>query len=120
MKPETAISGSAAENAAKMHLERHGLKLLERNFRCRRGEIDLIMRDGAGLVFVEVRYRRQNRFGSALESVTPAKQARIVAAARYYLQQSSNSAPCRFDVIGISGENGNRINWVRDAFRVEP
>ena len=86
MKPAAGISGSAAEDAAKTHLEQRGLKLLEQNFRCRRGEIDLIMQDGTGLVFIEVRYRRQNRFGSALESVTPAKQARVVAAARYYLQ----------------------------------
>lgn len=119
MTPRAGATGRAAEDAATRFLQDQGLTLVERNFRCRRGEIDLIMRDGASLVFVEVRYRRHSKFGSALESVTATKQARVVAAARWYLQGSPNAAPCRFDVVGITGEGQSRIDWVRNAFQTE-
>ena len=115
MKPATAVSGSQAEEVARRHLEQHGLTLMAQNFRCRRGEIDLIMRDGTGLVFVEVRFRADGRHGSAAETVSFAKQQRVAAAARRYLQQHPAAArgPCRFDVVAITGE---RVDWLRAAF----
>ena len=91
-----------------------GLRMLERNYRCRGGEIDLIMRDGETMVFVEVRYRRNQRFGGALGSITTSKQRRIVLAARHYLQKSRWPGACRFDVIGLSAESPP--DWIRGAF----
>lgn len=107
--------GHAAEALAARHLERHGLRILARNFRCRGGEIDLVCEDGRTLVFVEVRRRRDARHGGAAESITAAKQARIVLAARHYLA-GGRERPCRFDALLIDGEPA-RIEWLRDAFR---
>lgn len=117
----TAISrGRAAEDHACAHLLSAGLVLLERNYHCRRGEIDLVLRDADTLVFVEVRYRRQNSFGSAMESVDRRKQARLIAAAQHYLQARPNSARlnCRFDVIAITGQE-KTLEWIRHAFSVD-
>jgi putative endonuclease len=108
--------GNAAEARAATHLTESGLKLVATKFRCKCGEIDLIMRDGEQLVFVEVRYRKSNIFGSAAESVTSRKQQKLVLTAQYYLQSRKVDRPCRFDVVGISG-NGE-VNWVRNAFGV--
>ncbi len=107
--------GSAAEERALRLLLAQGLTLVGRNFRCRVGEIDLIMRDGAALVFVEVRYRSDPRHGTAAETVSLAKQRRFAAAARRYLQQhpAAARAPCRFDVVAITGE---RVDWLKGAF----
>jgi putative endonuclease len=109
--------GKEAEAQALAYLEQQGLKRVERNFSARRGEIDLIMGDGGTLVFIEVRYRKGSTFGSAIESVNRSKQQRLLLAAQYYLQSHPQYAasPCRFDVIGISGEQG-RIEWIKDAF----
>lgn len=95
-----------------------GLTLVGRNFRCRVGEIDLIMRDGQVLVFVEVRYRRDQRHGTAAETVSRPKQRRFVAAARRYLQQhpAAARAPCRFDVVAITGE---QVEWIKGAFAAD-
>jgi len=104
---------------AERHLRAHGLSTLARNFHCRLGEIDLIMRDGETIVFVEVRYRKNNHFGSAIESVTHNKQLKICRAAGIFLSRRPGlaSLPCRFDVIGISGEPGNTsLEWIRAAF----
>lgn len=106
--------GLAAERRAARYLTERGLALLATNYRCRFGEIDLIMRDREQLVFVEVRLRRHGGFGGALESVDHRKQRRIGLAARHYLQRERLDAPCRFDVVGIDGED--RIEWLRDAF----
>jgi putative endonuclease len=108
-------AGDAAEERALHLLQGHGLTLLERNFRCRVGEIDLVMRDGQTVVFVEVRFRADGRHGSAAETVSLAKQQRVAAAARRYLQQHPAAArgPCRFDVVAITGE---RVDWLRAAF----
>ncbi|RCX33420.1 YraN family protein [Thioalbus denitrificans] len=111
--------GREAEERACRHLTAAGLRLLERNFNSRRGEIDLVMREGATLVFVEVRYRRSDRFGSGAESVDRRKMSRILAAARHYLQLHPGAAdrPCRFDVVAIGPGDGNGgIDWIRDAF----
>src|SRR6476646_10229335 len=90
--------GPAAETAALAFLERHGLELVERNWRCRFGEIDLVLRDGATLVFVEVRLRKDSRFGGAAESIDWHKRNRLLAAARLYLMRCPN-AKCRFDAV---------------------
>ena len=113
--PTAQQTGQAAEARACAHLERAGLKLLARNFRCRQGEIDLVMREGDTLVFVEVRYRHQSHFGSGAESVDRRKQARLIQAARHYLQTHPAQAeqPCRFDVVSLAPE---QIEWIHDAF----
>lgn len=106
--------GQAGEEAAAAHLERHGLKLVERNFRARGGEIDLVCRDGATTVFVEVRLRSRGDFGGAAASITTAKQNRLILAARHWLARSGREdIRCRFDCVLIDGE---RLDWVRDAF----
>ena len=108
--------GAHAEQQACRFLCRHGLRLIERNYRCRRGEIDLIMRDAGNLVFVEVRYRRQSRYGSGLESVDRNKQHRISLCAARYLQQHPGHAdrPARFDVVAVMPDGS--IEWIRNAF----
>ncbi len=117
-QPTTAITGDAGEDRALRYLQARGLGLITRNYRCKGGEIDLVMRDAAGaLVFVEVRARvarSTQRFGGAAASVTPAKQRRLIAAAEDFLARQADDVPaCRFDVIAI---DGNRIEWMRDAF----
>ncbi|MFA7592927.1 MAG: YraN family protein [Thiohalobacteraceae bacterium] len=115
--------GQRAEEAACNYLRAHGLRLIARNFRCRRGEIDLIMQDTDNLVFVEVRYRRQSRYGSGLESVDRHKQDRIVHCAMYYLQRHPQAArsAARFDVVALRpAPDGLRIDWVRNAFDASP
>jgi putative endonuclease len=111
--------GRAAEDTALRFLEDRGLVLLERNYRCRMGELDLVMRDGDSLVFVEVRARGQATFGGAAASVGHAKQRRLVAAARHFLMTHPPAAalPARFDVVAISGSGGeNPPQWIRAAF----
>ncbi|ABA56881.1 Protein of unknown function UPF0102 [Nitrosococcus oceani ATCC 19707] len=123
MKPAThRDKGEQAEQLACHYLQARGLRLTQRNYHCRLGEIDLIMEDRESLVFIEVRYRRKGRFGDAIDSITPAKQARLIAAAQHYLQRTggAQNKPCRFDVVGITSEKGaDNIMWLRDAFRVE-
>jgi putative endonuclease len=104
--------GQAGEDAALAYLSARGLTLAERNFRCKSGEIDLIMRDGESLVFVEVRCRAGTAFGGAAASVGVAKQARLVAAAQQFLQRFRHPPPCRFDVVAI---DGGRLEWIRNA-----
>ena len=115
---EHLSTGQWAEDQAAGHLEQHGLRLIERNFRCRFGELDLIMADADVLVFVEVRFRRSERFGGALESVTRAKQRRLLAAARAYLARRGGGEPrCRFDVVSVTKRNYRPdFIWLRDAF----
>jgi len=107
--------GEAAESLACRWLESRGLKLRQRNYRCKSGEIDLIMEDGQTLVFVEVRYRSHPGYGSAAESVTATKQQKLLRAAAHYLQQSPDTPPCRFDIIGIDPEHN--IQWIRNALQ---
>jgi len=114
--------GAQAEHLACRYLQAQGLRLTQRNYRCRLGEIDLIMEDKVSLVFVEVRYRRNGRFGSPMESVTPTKQRRIIATAQYYLLQAGEThrKRCRFDVVAITPtQENNNILWLQDAFRIE-
>jgi putative endonuclease len=93
--------------------------LVRRNYRCRRGEIDLVMRDIDTLVFVEVRRRTSRAFGGGLDSVDARKRARLVAAAEHYLMMNriGDESPCRFDVVAIDGPSRRAtIEWVRNAF----
>ncbi len=108
-------AGARAEDLCAALLRAAGLRVLERNWRCRHGEIDLIAEERGTLVFAEVRMRRDARFGGAGESVTAAKRARIVAAARLYLAGRSEPL-CRFDVLLLDGPGPARIEWIRDAF----
>ena len=106
--------GQSGESRAAAFLQTHGLKLLTRNWRCRFGEIDLVMQDGATLVFVEVRLRSHSDFGGAAASVTQAKQRKLLAAARQYLTTLKTLPPCRFDVVAF---NGNAApDWIKNAF----
>jgi putative endonuclease len=110
------VTGQAGEDAALAHLLQHGLILVERNFRCKGGEIDLIMQERKQgrdeLVFVEVRKRADLRHGGAAASVTPRKQARLILAAQLFLQRYRAPPACRFDVIAIDGD---ALNWIRNA-----
>ncbi|MBI2312727.1 MAG: YraN family protein [Betaproteobacteria bacterium] len=108
--------GARAEAVAADYLERRGLRLLERNYRCRFGEIDLILTDGDTLVFVEVRLRAGSGFGGAGASITRAKQARLIKTARHYLGRRKDSPPCRFDAVLLADPQGRNLEWIRDAF----
>jgi putative endonuclease len=112
-------AGARAEELCAELLRRAGLRVLARNWRCRHGEIDLVAEEGATLVFAEVRFRSGEGFGGAAESVTAAKQARLVAAARLYLmlRPARRSEPaCRFDVLLLDSLEAGRIRWIRNAF----
>ncbi|MDP2134387.1 MAG: YraN family protein [Sulfuritalea sp.] len=110
--------GAAAEHLAADYLQRQGLTLLERNFRIRGGEIDLVCRDGKATVFVEVRLRSRGDFGGAAASITATKQARLILAARHWLLRHGET-PCRFDCILLDGLESNNIEWLRDAFAAD-
>lgn len=112
--------GKQAEQGAASFLEQQGCEVVERNFHCRLGEIDIIVRDGSTLVFVEVRCRQNPRFGSAAESVTRRKQQRLLAAAQLYLaKHPRNELPCRMDVIEAQPDIQGRwqFNWLKNAFQ---
>lgn len=107
--------GSAAEALAEKYLIKQGLTLVVRNYRCRMGEIDLIMRDQDTLVFVEVRSRTSTRFGGALASIDVRKQHKLIVTAQLYLVQLHPTPPCRFDVVLIEGTT-QHPQWMRNAF----
>jgi putative endonuclease len=113
-------AGAAAENAAFQFLLRQGLKPIARNYRCRGGEIDLVMLDGKSLALIEVRYRASKDYGGAAASVTWFKQKRIILAARHLLatRRELRRHPARFDVIAITGTDWRKlqIEWIRQAF----
>ena len=118
--------GHAAENAAECYLRQQGCQTLHRNFRCRLGEIDLVMRDEDCLVFAEVRLRQPGIYGSGAESITHAKRQKLIRSAGYYLrtQKVSSHQVCRFDVLSVvqttaSGKPNYAINWIRSAFRAD-
>ncbi len=109
-------SGARAEDAAAAYLERQGLKILSRNYRCRYGEIDLICREGSTLVFVEVRLRTTARYGGAAASITAEKQSRLLTAARHYLSSLSSVPACRFDALLMEELKTGNMQWIRNAF----
>lgn len=104
--------GANGEERALAYLQQQGLRLVERNFRCKMGEIDLIMRQDAVLVFVEVRARADDRHGGAAASITPAKQRRLIRTAQFYLQRLRTLPACRFDVIAIDGDT---LRWLKNV-----
>jgi putative endonuclease len=111
--------GRRFEDLALAHLRQHGLELVTRNYWCRVGELDLVMRERDTLVFVEVRYRHGTGFGSALASVVRGKQTRVIHAARHFLLRYPSYAawPCRFDVVALTSDrDATRIEWVAAAF----
>ncbi|MFC5473105.1 YraN family protein [Paraherbaspirillum soli] len=118
-KPGNArhLSGQLAEDSALAYLQQRGLKLLERNFLCKGGEIDLIMVEPEAtpttLVFIEVRQRSNPHYGGAAASVTRKKQMRLIIAAQVFLQRYRQPPACRFDVVAIDGE---AIEWIKNAF----
>ena len=113
-KQNNRAVGTVYEQIAGTFLEKKGFQILEYNYRCRGGEVDLIARDGAYLVFCEVKYRRSDQSGSALEAVDVRKQKRLCLCARQYLtSHGMEEQPTRFDVIGIQG---NEIIHIEDAF----
>jgi len=112
-------SGAQWEKTAESFLRNHGLKLLQRNFSSRFGEIDLIMEDEETLVFIEVKYRKSNHHGSGADAVTFHKQGRISRTAAWYLAKNPHRAEqfCRFDVISIDPQKKDQgINWIKNAF----
>ena len=109
-----SLIGKKAEDVAYSFLKKNGLELIARNYRCNFGEIDLIMQDKEILVFVEVRYRKSDKFGSAIESVDANKQRKLVFTANHYLNQTSHSQPTRFDVVALSPDEPP--HWIIDAF----
>lgn len=111
--------GDRGERRAERWLQRQGLRPVARNWSCRHGEIDLVMRDGDQLVFIEVRLRTPRGFASGIESVDRHKQRKLIQAASAYLaaHPEVQVMPCRFDVIGIAGDDGE-LEWIRNAFEV--
>ncbi len=123
MKATHLKQGEDAEAACYAHLKSKGLKLVTKNFRCRFGEIDIIMLDKKTLVFVEVRFRKNNNFGGGLESITSAKQQKLRKTAEFYLQQNNQHKNARFDVVSMSKSTQTSDNrqeytfeWINNAF----
>ncbi|WXL25013.1 YraN family protein [Ectopseudomonas mendocina] len=117
---DTRASGAAAEALARQHLEQQGLRLVAQNWRCRLGELDLVMLHADTVVFVEVRYRRHRAWGGAAESVDARKREKLCRAAQQFLLQESRWAkhPCRFDVIAVNADSHTpaRLDWIQNAF----
>lgn len=115
--------GEQAEAAAEQWLGQRGLSLVTRNYRCRQGEIDLVMLDQDCLVFTEVRWRNQRGYGGALASVDHHKQRRLIQAARHFLAKhpAHQQRPCRFDVVGMEPDNNGSVSyeWIQNAFYSE-
>ena len=108
-------TGSHYESQVAAFLEGQGFQILEKNYRCRSGEIDLIARDGRYLVFIEVKFRSSNHAGYALEAINPRKAAQVRRVAEFYLYQKRypENTPVRFDAAGIDGTN---ITYIKHAF----
>jgi putative endonuclease len=106
--------GRKAEDAAFDYLRKRGLTKIERNYRCRFGEIDLIMRDAQTVVFVEVRQRSSNDYGGALNSIDSRKKRKLLTTARHYIAAKGEFPECRFDAVLLNGDN--QVEWIRDAF----
>lgn len=121
VQDNTTDRGAKAEQAAARFLQQQGLQLLEKNFRCKSGELDIIFREGNTLVFVEVRYRRNIAYGYPAETVNRKKQKKLLTTAKYYLQIHAPHVQCRFDVIEVTlqhkaGKQRFEFNWIKNAF----
>ena len=114
------IQGKKAEDACYRYLKARGLKPVTRNYHCRHGEIDIIMTEGTILVFIEVRFRKDNRYGGGLESITHHKQNKLRKTAEYYLQKNQHNRAARFDVVSMTNDTASKagytFDWIRDAF----
>lgn len=115
MKQNKRMTGSRYEELAAAFLAGQGIRILERNYRRKSGEIDLIAKDGAYLVFVEVKYRANEAAGFALEAIDPKKAAQVRRIAALYLAEKHypEETPCRFDAVGIDGD---KVTYIKDAF----
>lgn len=112
-------AGEQAEQTAAHYLQRQGLRLLHSNYRCRFGEIDLILQDGDTRVFVEVRLRSRADFGGAAASIDARKQGKLILAAQHYLSGVSPLPPCRFDAVLLASADGTQgIEWLKNAFQI--
>ena len=113
------LRGEQAEAASLRFLRGQRMKLVEKNFRCPQGEIDLIMRDSKALVFVEIRYRGNPNFGDGADSVGFRKQRKLINAANVYLQSNPATQPCRFDVVAVSRDHKDhwQFRWIKNAFQ---
>jgi len=118
MTINTATRGKLAEQAALQFLETQGLIMVRENYRTRLGEIDLIMKDGKTLVFIEVRSRSNSAYLNPVETIDQRKIQKIILAGRYFLQQyNGNFDSCRFDVVTLTGSlESPAIDWIRNAF----
>jgi len=120
-KPKkTTDVGLQMEALAADYLKAQGLSIIEQNFRCKAGEIDLIAKDSECFVFVEVKYRKGKQFGGALYAISSAKQEKIIKTAQFFLQQAKlneYNTPCRFDAVTLQGASSNpEISWLKNAF----
>ncbi len=111
-------SGALAEQVAAQYLLQQGLKLLQTNYRCRFGEIDLILQDGDTLVFAEVRLRSFIAFGGAAASIDGRKQAKLIRTAQHFLSNLKHIPPCRFDALLMQSTDIKQIEWIKNAFTV--
>lgn len=113
-------NGQDAEDYACRYLSRSKLRIIERNYRCRQGEIDIIALCGRELVFIEVKYRKNNQYGHAFEVVSPTKQRKIITAAQVFLCNHPHytNHPCRFDVFGLEYDSRHQLQatWIKSAF----
>jgi putative endonuclease len=109
-------TGALAEQLAAQYLQRQGLKLLQLNYSCRFGEIDLILQDGATHVFAEVRLRSSTAFGGAAASIDARKRAKLIRTAQHYLSGLKSIPPCRFDAILLNATDSKNIEWIKNAF----
>lgn len=117
-KAAKQLDGARAEGFALAHLRLHGLKIIDANVACVQGEIDLVMQDGAVLVFVEVRWRKTASFGGAAASVTPHKLTKLIRACEMFLQHNPKwrAHPCRIDVVALEGElDAPTIYWLKNV-----
>ncbi|MFQ3230031.1 YraN family protein [Reinekea sp.] len=116
MQASHLATGEASEQIAENHLIAHGLITVAKNVRFKAGELDLVCLDGKELVFVEVRFRKNDTFGSAVESVTRPKQRKVIKAAALFLQQNREWEKhiMRFDVVGI--DSNHKVDWIKGAF----
>lgn len=118
-------SGKRAEDLALAYLKQYGLRLVTRNYQCRAGEIDLIMRDRQELVFIEVRFRKYSQFGSGAESVDARKQRKLIMTAQHFLQTQNNPdwPACRFDVVAArpvsAAKSSLHLDWIKNAFHLQ-
>lgn len=120
-RPEASSgdAGRRSETLAAEHLIANGLTIIDRNFRTRFGEIDLIARDGVTLVFVEVRMRSSQAYGGGIESISSAKRARLIAAAKGYLATQKREPPCRFDAVVMQRLAADSVEWRRGVLEID-